>query len=170
MKAAVLNKGFSLIELVIVLTVIGILAIVAFPRFVSFSTDAKVATLENIASQIKATASLAQNKARAAGLRPVPINPNAGQSRFIIDFGFGSTEVDHRNLCPESEGEFADRLKMLDFIDISSDNLVNRVDNQYTLIGYDIPASGTPTNQGCFIIYDSFGSPNCTVTTVTVDC
>jgi MSHA pilin protein MshA len=38
------------------------------------------------------------------------------------------------------------------------------------LLGYDVPASGTPTNQGCYILYDSFATPNCTLTLVTDDC
>jgi prepilin-type N-terminal cleavage/methylation domain-containing protein len=42
------TKGFTLIEMVIVIVVMGILAAVAVPKFVSFSTDARVATMETL--------------------------------------------------------------------------------------------------------------------------
>jgi MSHA pilin protein MshA len=57
---------------------------------------------------------------------------------------------------------------MLDTLDVS-DDFQTRVDNQYTLIGYP-PSLGTSTTEGYYLIYDSFGSPNCTVEIVTVGC
>lgn len=38
------NKGFTLIELIIVIVILGILAVVAAPRFLNLSDDAKSAT------------------------------------------------------------------------------------------------------------------------------
>ncbi|WP_299080599.1 prepilin-type N-terminal cleavage/methylation domain-containing protein [uncultured Paraglaciecola sp.] len=165
------NRGFTLIELIIVIVILGILAVVAAPKFVDLSSDARIATLTGLSSQVKATITLAQAKARVKGLKPVATNPsgNGNQEGYVVDFGFGSVEVDFRNLCPESRGEMEDRLTMLDFINLS-DEFETRMDNQYTLIGYTVPNNGTPTNQGCYIIYDSFGEPNCTVEIVTTDC
>jgi MSHA pilin protein MshA len=158
------TTGFTLVELIIVIVIIGILSIFAAPRFIDISTDAKIASIQAIASQVKAAAALAQNKARAQGLRSALVNPG-----YFVDFPFGTSEVDFRNLCPESLAEGADQLSMLDFLDLS-DDLETRITNQYTLIGYDLPSSGQPTNQGCYVIYDSFGQPNCTVTPVLADC
>jgi MSHA pilin protein MshA len=160
-----------LIELVIVIIILGILTVVAAPRFLDISTDAKVAVLQDVSKQMKATIKLVQYKAILSGLRPVNINPNANQSDYIVDFGFGTSEVHFSNLCPESEAEFGDDFEFFEFMNITTDNkLQTRVNNQYSLIGFDIPTSGTPTNKGCYIIYDSFAVPNCTVEVVTVDC
>lgn len=166
-----IEKGFTLIELIIVIVILGVLAVVAAPRFVDFGSDARVASLNTIAVQIKSTVALAQAKARVTGLRAVATNPNAGQSAYVVDFGFGTSEVDFRNLCPESQAELGGQMEMLDFMQAGlTSDISTRVDNQYTLIGYTLPSSGTPTNQGCYVIYDSFGTPNCTVTVVTNDC
>ncbi len=166
--------GFTLVELIIVIVILGILSVVAAPRFIDISTDARVASLEAIASQVKSSAALAQNKARATGLRSSINNPatdanNNIQTSYFVEFPFGVSEVDFRNLCPESRAEGADRLSMLDFLDLS-DDLNTRVNNQYTLIGYELPASGQPLDQGCYVLYDSFALPNCTVTSISADC
>jgi MSHA pilin protein MshA len=163
------NNGFTLIELIIVIVILGILAVVAAPKFIDISSDAKIAALTSLSGQFKSTTNLVQMKARIKGLKSAADNPGGGQSDYVVDFGFGSVEIDWRNLCPESQGESGDQLEMLDFLDIS-DDFETRVNNQYTLIGYKVPSSGTPTNEGCYLIYDSFGEPNCTVEIVTVDC
>lgn len=165
------HKGFTLIELIIVIVILGVLAITAAPRFIDITRDAKIASLNGIATQLNSAIDLVQAKARLRGLRPLTENPNAGQSDLIVDFGFGSTEVHFSNLCPESEGELGDQFTALDFLDVGeSSDIDSRTTNQYSLIGFDVPSSGTPTNQGCYILYDSFATPNCTVTIVDTDC
>ena len=161
--------GFTLIELIIVIVILGILAVIAAPRLIDLSSEAKIASINSIASQVRAAASMVQNKARVKGLK-IAANA-ANQDQLIIDFGFGSAEVGWSNLCPESLAELGDRLTLIDFINLpASDQLQTRVDNQYALIGYQVPASGVPINEGCYLIYNSYTSPNCTVTVVDVDC
>ncbi|MDT0594920.1 type II secretion system protein [Glaciecola petra] len=165
------QNGFTLIELIIVIVVLGVLSIVALPRFIDLSSDAKIASLEELAKQAKSTTQMVQYKAIIQGLQTTSSNPGNGQSEFIVNFSFGSVEVDFRSLCPESQGELGNRLDFLDFMSTSfNDQITTRVDNQYTLFGYDVPTSGTPTNQGCYIIYDSFAEPQCTIEVVTADC
>ena len=170
MKKLSNNQGFTLIELVGVIVIIGVLVAVAAPKFIDVSKDAKIATLESISGTMKSTISLVRSKALVNGITVAPSNPG-DQSRYLIDFGFGSAEIDWRNLCPESSAELGDSLDMADFITINSEDITSRENNQFTLIGYDIPAGySNPTNQGCYIIYDSFGDPECTVTVVTEEC
>ena len=65
------DSGFTLVELVIVIVILGIISIVAVPRFIELGSDAKRAGIKSLAAQIKASTELVQNKARASGLRPV---------------------------------------------------------------------------------------------------
>jgi len=165
-------RGFTLIELVVVIVILGILAVTAAPKFIDLTSDAKVATLNSIKGTMKSTINLVKAKARVKGLSPIPSNPGSGQSAYVVDFGFGSAEVDFRNLCPESSAELGTQLDMKDFLELDSQDFEETATtNQYTFIGYDIPNRGSPvTDQGCYIIYDSFGEPDCTVTIVADDC
>ncbi len=42
------NKGFTLIELVAVIAVLGIIAVAAAPRFLNIKSDATIATLDGL--------------------------------------------------------------------------------------------------------------------------
>lgn len=162
--------GFTLIELIAVIVILAILTAVALPKFVNLSSSAKISILETIAGSMQSTIKLVRAKAFAQGLSPASSNPD-DQSKFLIDFGHGVAEIDWRNLCPESSAELGDQLDMIDFINMEGEGLTSRENNQFTLVGYDYPSDySNPTDQGCYIIYDSFGEPACTVTLVTEDC
>lgn len=165
-------RGFTLIELVVVIVILGVLAATAAPKFIDLTSDAKIATLNSIKGTMKSTINLVKSKALVKGLSPVSSNPGSGQSAYVVDFGFGSAEVDFRNLCPESSAELGTQLDMKDFLTLDTEGFEETVTtNQYTFIGYNIPSTSSPiTTQGCYIIYDSFGDPDCTITVVTEEC
>lgn len=56
------NQGFTLIELVIVVAVLGILAVVAVPRFINVTSEARTAVLNGLATTMKSAVALAQTK------------------------------------------------------------------------------------------------------------
>jgi len=61
------QAGFTLVELIVVIVVLGILAATALPKFVNVSQDARRASVEGITGALRSSVSLVQAKYYAAG-------------------------------------------------------------------------------------------------------
>ena len=61
------QKGFTIIELVVVIVILGILSAVAFPRFVNLTTDARVAAVQGFAGGIRSAVGMTQARYFATG-------------------------------------------------------------------------------------------------------
>lgn len=62
------QSGFTLIELVAVIVLLGILAVTALPRFVNLQTDARAATLAGVKAAMQGAATQVYAKAIIAGV------------------------------------------------------------------------------------------------------
>lgn len=62
------SKGFTLVELIIVIVVLGVLSVTAAPQFINFSSDAEKSRLQGLKASLQSALDITYSKAAIQGL------------------------------------------------------------------------------------------------------
>lgn len=119
MKNVNKNKGFTLIELIIVVIILGILAVTAAPKFLDVSSDAQNATLDGMRGALQSAVQLTRAKSRIDGNSNAEFDATTTPT-VLLD---GATiEIDFGIPAPTSPN-------VLDILDVSAGDWVALDDN-----------------------------------------
>ncbi|OJF70112.1 MSHA biogenesis protein MshA [Alteromonas sp. V450] len=91
MQKVSMQKGFTLIELIIVIVLLGILAVTAAPKFLNLQDDARDATLEGIRGSLETSTSVVNGKAlinSVSGTSDTPATLNVGTGNVTVVNGY----------------------------------------------------------------------------------
>lgn len=180
------KNGFTLIELVVVIVLLGILAVTAAPRFLNLQTDARNAALEGLKGSIESGLGIGYGKMAVAGLESLPyITSHSGGSGHVGEIPIPGCEYGKSNTCTFRNGypdpDEHSITTLVDGINKGTEttkdwSILRTKDDNYTTITItsvkNIKFLPTPTliNTNCYLKYSNMVSTESPYTIDVVPC
>lgn len=139
MKSRHAGAGFTLIELVVVITILGILAAFALPRFTAIEGKAREASLQGLAGSLRSSATLAHSMWLVSGS---PATVSMEGNNIAMTNGY-PTRVSIPNTLQDLSG----------FTYVAATGVFTR--------------NGAPTPANCSLVYTAPAAPNLAPTVTT---
>jgi len=163
------QQGFTLIELVVVIVILGILAVTAAPKFIDLQDDARTATLNAVKASVQSVATLVHSKSLITG------NQGAASGQTVSVNG---ADVHIRFGYPRDNSAAALANWQDDLLDVNDGFTITRQNGAIIIVPEGIVLSGSwpadPANpqsneRNCYFRYqesDVAGDPPLVIQTV----
>lgn len=165
MKSA--QKGFTLIELMIVVAIIGILAAIAIPAYQDYTIRAQVTEGLNLASAVKANVAefYAQNGAWPAAMIGGGVNLSntadpSGKYVNDVTLGNGTIQIHYSAVAPQQANKNIDTLELDMRPTLSSNGDVIWTCGKHAIVGID-PSGATAADGDASSVPDKYLPSNC---------
>ncbi|KGY07977.1 MULTISPECIES: type II secretion system protein [Vibrio] len=149
--------GFTLIELVVVIVILGILAVTAAPRFLNLQSDARESSLQGLKGAMAGAAGIVYGRAAIDGVEGVSsVTAASSATGIALTFGYPSATTDGIGNAVDGLGANDG-----DWIAVSGSGSTATP----PVIHYSF--SGSASDTTCFVSYEtnaSAGAPTITVT------
>ncbi|RXS43185.1 type II secretion system protein [Idiomarina sp. 29L] len=156
------QKGFTLIELIIVIVVLGILAVTAAPQFINFSSDARTSALKGMEGSIKGAMQLTYSKAAVEGVE-TDSTATVSVKGTDVDLVFGYPDASAAGIIEAVDAGFATDLSN-DWVYAVVSGTPNTVvmAQSSSVTASDPFATSDITGSGCYLTYTAASATTAT--------
>lgn len=138
------QSGFTLIELVAVIVLLGVLAVTALPRFIDLRGDARLGVLESVAASMRSAS--VQVYAKALMQDSLASTDTVNDNGELIDTRFG---------YPRANSVGNEDISNLISIDGDDSLIFQDGGGAVRRVGYDADDDGNVTDDNCYIVYNN---------------
>lgn len=149
------QKGFTLIELVVVIVILGILAVTAAPKFINIQDDARTATLQAVKASMQSAAALVHSKSLIIGNEDKVSDGVTGEVKVVVNgedtsINYGYPLADYTTaITAVNSGDWSDLLE------IDADFKSKVIGGKYIVYPKEgtEPSEPIATTDNCYVTY-----------------